>query len=56
MESRRAEAIAYAVAIIVLVAGGAVFRTMFLNWFVGPMTVVVSVALIPPLLERRRHR
>jgi hypothetical protein len=56
MDGRSAELTAYVVAIAVLVVGGALLRTVILNWFVGPMTVVLAVAFLTPLLERRRRR
>jgi len=49
-----AEMFAYAVAFTVLVVAGMFLRTMILNFFVGPLIVVGSVALLTPLLSRRR--
>jgi hypothetical protein len=49
-----AEMVAYAVAFTVLVVVGMFLRTMILNFFVGPLIVVGSVALLTPLLSRRR--
>jgi hypothetical protein len=56
MNERGAEAVAYVVAAVILIVGGAVFETMILNWFVGPMIVVITVWLLTPLLGRRRAR
>jgi hypothetical protein len=56
MNDRHAEAIAYAVAAGVLVVGGALLRTVLLNWFVGPVVVVLTVALLVPRLSRDRER
>jgi hypothetical protein len=41
----RGEVAGYVVAVIVLVVGGMVVRTFVLNWIVGPLTVVLAVAL-----------
>lgn len=54
MSEHTAEMVAYAVAFAVLVVAGMFLRTMILNVFVGPMIVVASVALVTPLLSRRR--
>jgi uncharacterized membrane protein len=54
MNERTAELVAYAVAGFVLIAGGVLLRTAVLNWFVGPMIVVVTVTLLTPLLQRWR--
>lgn len=56
MSEHSAEMIAYAVAFTVLVVAGMFLRTMVLNFFVGPMVVVLSVAAVVPLLSRRRSR
>ena len=50
-----AEALPYGVAAIILVVFGAVLRTAVLNWFVGPAIVVVSVAVLHPILTRRQR-
>jgi hypothetical protein len=42
------------VAFTVLVVAGMFLRTIILNFFVGPMIVVGSVAVVTPLLSRRR--
>lgn len=55
MNEHTAEMIAYGVAFTVLVVGGMFLRTVVLNFFVGPMIVVASVAVITPLLSRRRQ-
>jgi hypothetical protein len=54
MNERAAEVVAYAVAGVILIVGGVLFRTAVLNWFVGPMIVVATVTLLTPLLSRGR--
>ncbi len=54
MTEHGAEMVAYAVAFSVLVVAGMFLRTLVLNFFVGPMVVVVTVAVVVPLLARRR--
>ena len=54
MSERTAEVVAYAVAGLVLIVGGVLFRTAVLNWLVGPMIVVLTVTLLTPLLQRWR--
>jgi hypothetical protein len=54
MNERTAEVVAYAVAGVILIVGGVLFRTAVLNWFVGPMIVVATVTLLTPLLSRGR--
>jgi len=54
MNERTAEVVAYGVAAFILIVGGALLRTMILNWFVGPMIVVVTVAFLTPRLQRWR--
>jgi hypothetical protein len=54
MSEHTAEMVAYVVAFTVLVVGGMFLRTIVLNYLVGPMIVVASVAVITPLLSRRR--
>ena len=54
MSEHSAEMVAYAVAFTVLVVAGMFLRTMILNFFVGPLIVVASVAVVMPLLSRRR--
>ena len=54
MSEHTAEMAAYAVAFAVLVVAGMLLRTIVLNFFVGPLIVVVSVAVVTPLLSRRR--
>ena len=54
LTERRAERIAYVVAVVILVVGGALLRTPILNWISGPAIVVACVALIPPLLTKER--
>jgi large-conductance mechanosensitive channel len=50
----RHEKIAYAVAVVILVAGGAIVRTAILNWIVGPLIVVVCVAVAERIAASRR--
>jgi hypothetical protein len=38
MSEQRAERVAYAVAVVILVVGGALLRTPILNWICGPAT------------------
>ena len=54
MSEHTAEMIGYVVAFTVLVVAGMFLRTMVLNFFVGPLIVVASVAVVTPLLSRRR--
>ncbi len=54
MSERAAEMVAYVVAFTVLVVAGMLLRTIVLNFFVGPLIVVGSVAIVTPLLSRRR--
>lgn len=54
MSEHAAEMVAYAVAFTILVVAGMILRTMILNVFVGPLIVVASVAVVTPLLTRRR--
>jgi hypothetical protein len=54
MGEHSAEMVAYVVAFTVLVVAGLFLRTMVLNFFVGPLIVVASVAMVMPLLSRRR--
>lgn len=56
MTQKKAEAISYAVACVILVVGGAVFRTFILNWINGPAIVVATVALLTPVLLKRSRR
>jgi protein-S-isoprenylcysteine O-methyltransferase Ste14 len=56
MKETRADAVAYAVAVVILVVGGAVFRTPILNWLSGPAIVVAVVALLGGFLARREAR
>lgn len=56
MSEHTAEMVAYAVAFAVLVVGGMFLRTFVLNFAVGPMLVVVCVAVLTPLLSRGRPR
>ena len=41
----RGEVAGYVAAVIVLIVGGMLARTFVLNWIVGPLVVVVAVAL-----------
>jgi hypothetical protein len=54
MSEHTAEMVAYAVAFTVLVVAGMLLRTIVLNFFVGPLIVVASIAVVTPLLSRRR--
>jgi hypothetical protein len=54
MSAHFAEMVAYVVAFTILVVAGMFLRTIILNVFVGPLIVVASVAVITPLLTRRR--
>jgi hypothetical protein len=49
---RSAEITAYVVAFLVLVIGGIFMRTVILNFFVGPLIVVLTVGLLTPALSR----
>ena len=55
MSDRFAEAFPYAVAVVILVGAGAVLRTVVLNWFIGPTIVFVSVAILRPIIDRKRQ-
>jgi len=48
----RSEKIGYAIAVAILVIGGAFFRTVILNWISGPAIVVASVVLSTRYLSR----
>lgn len=48
-----ADAVAYATAVVILVVGGAIFRTPILNWISGPAIVIAVVSLLGGWLERR---
>jgi hypothetical protein len=54
MSEHSAEMVGYAVGFTVLVVAGMFLRTMILNFFVGPLIVVASVAVVMPLLSQRR--
>jgi hypothetical protein len=54
MNERTAEVVAYAVAGFILIVGGVLMRTFVLNWFIGPLIVVLTVTLLTPLLQRWR--
>ncbi|HMK12695.1 MAG TPA: hypothetical protein VK461_13980 [Acidimicrobiales bacterium] len=53
MTEGHAEAVAYGVAVLILIVGGALVRTALLNWICGPGVVIACVGLIPPLLTAR---
>ena len=53
MSERKAEALSYGVACVILVVGGAIFRTPILNWINGPAIVIATVCLLTPVLVRR---
>lgn len=48
----RREALAYGVAAIILIVGGALVRTPILNWICGPGIVVACVSLLGPRFVR----
>lgn len=50
---RWADAVAYGVAVVILVVGGAIFRTPILNWISGPAIVIAVVSVLGGWLERR---
>lgn len=52
----RADLPYYLVAAVVLVVVGALVKTWLLNWISGPVFVVVCVALLGALRDRRRRR
>jgi hypothetical protein len=45
--------VSYGVACVILVLGGAIFRTPILNWINGPAIVIATVALLTPRLVRK---
>ncbi len=47
------EALGYAVAVVILVVGGAIVRTPVLNWICGPAIVIVSVSMIGAWRDKR---
>ena len=51
----RREAMAYAIAVVILVVGGAIVRTPILNWICGPGIVVACVALLGPRFARKKR-
>lgn len=50
------EGVLYAVAVVVYIALGYQFKTIFLNWIVGPLFPLLVVYLIPTWLRRLRAR
>ncbi|MDQ6909635.1 MAG: hypothetical protein M3Z84_02440 [Actinomycetota bacterium] len=56
MNERKAELISYGVACVILVVGGAIFRTPILNWIIGPAIVIATVTLLTPRLAKKRRR
>ena len=50
---RGREAIGYAVAVVILVVGGAIVRTPILNWICGPAIVIVTVSVVGGWLSKR---
>lgn len=48
----RSEKIGYAVAVVILVVGGAFVKTAILNWISGPAIVVASVVASTRLFGR----
>jgi hypothetical protein len=53
VNERKAEMVSYAVACVILVIGGAIFRTPILNWINGPAIVIATVALLTPRLAKK---
>jgi hypothetical protein len=53
VNERKAELISYGVACVILVVGGAIFRTPILNWINGPAIVIATVCLLTPFLIKR---
>ena len=53
MSEHTAEMVAYAAAFTILVVAGMLLRTLVLNFFIGPLIVVATVAVLMPLLSRR---
>jgi len=51
----RAERWGYTVAVIVLIVGGALLRSVILNWICGPAIVIGCVALSTWIADRRRR-
>lgn len=49
----RAETLGYAIAVVILVIGGALLRTPILNWIAGPAIVIGSVAATTWWASRR---
>ncbi len=48
-----AERLGYAVAVAILIVGGALVRTPILNWICGPAIVVACAVGVPTLLGHR---
>jgi hypothetical protein len=48
----RSEKIGYAIAVLILVVGGAFVKTAILNWISGPAIVVASVVVSTRLFGR----
>ncbi len=48
----RSEKIGYLIAVLILVVGGAFFRSVILNWISGPAIVIGSVVMSTRLFER----
>jgi len=48
----RSEKIGYAIAVVILVIGGAFVKTAILNWISGPAIVVASVVISTRLFGR----
>lgn len=51
----RREALAYVVAAVILIVGGAIVRTPILNWICGPGIVVACVSMLGPRFVRLRR-
>lgn len=52
----RADKAGYAAAVVILVVGGAVARTVVLNWISGPFIVVACVAIANAVADRLARR
>ncbi len=51
--SQPSDRLGYAVAVIVLVIGGALARTPVLNWISGPSIVITCVVVVGNMQDRR---
>jgi hypothetical protein len=48
-----ADALAYGLAVVILVVGGALVRTPILNWICGPAIVIATVSVVGGWLAKR---